>query len=257
MPLMDVPSPCRSSRGRQLQSYEAVQVVEEPEEDPILDVINVSDLEGNLGPFLKNLLERQCQLVEKEAEKRQNALISQMDALMDRQSLIQARMDDLDRHGFKEASSWGTPPRAVDTPRIKTSPFSSATQEKARRFEDNRENLAEQRQYLMADLHNHPSPVRRTPRTPDTGSVRYGDREKCLDTFRRSVAVELDEQPYVSTGCITPEKEECTRLQREWWGQQRRYLMKELEKDRGLGGHGHSWTPPSNKSPGPLSSALR
>ncbi|CAL1152247.1 unnamed protein product [Cladocopium goreaui] len=257
MPLMDVPSPCRSSpRGRQLQSYEAVQVVEEPEEDPILDV-NVSDLEGNLGPFLKNLLERQCQLVEKEVEKRQNALISQMDALMDRQSLIQARMDDLDRHGFKEASSWGTPPRAVDTPPIKTSPFSSATQEKARRFEDNRENLAEQRQYLMADLHNHPSPVRRTPRTPDTGSVRYGDREKCLDTFRRSVAVELDEQPYVSTGCITPEKEECTRLQREWWGQQRRYLMKELEKDRGLGGHGHSWTPPSNKSPGPLSSALR
>lgn len=257
MPLMDVPSPCRSSpRGRQLQSYEAVQVVEEPEEDPILDV-NVSDLEGNLGPFLKNLLERQCQLVEKEVEKRQNALISQMDALMDRQSLIQARMDDLDRHGFKEASSWGTPPRAVDTPPIKTSPFSSATQEKARRFEDNRENLAEQRQYLMADLHNHPSPVRRTPRTPDTGSVRYGDREKCLDTFRRCVAVELDEQPYVSTGCITPEKEECTRLQREWWGQQRRYLMKELEKDRGLGGHGHSWTPPSNKSPGPLSSALR
>lgn len=67
----------------------------------------------------------------------------------------------------------------------------------------------------MADLHNHPSPVRRTPRTPDTGSVRpgflrapslelavhssifpvtfsrYGDREKCLDTFRRSVAVEF------------------------------------------------------------------
>ena len=48
-----------------------------------------------------------------------------------------------------------------------TTEASAGRQEKARRFDETRENLSEQRQYLMEDLLRPLSPVKRTPRTPD------------------------------------------------------------------------------------------
>ncbi|CAJ1449596.1 unnamed protein product [Effrenium voratum] len=155
---------------------------------------------------LRSFFEKRCQDVEDQVERRQAELVSEMSSLMQRneafQSVIQSQ---------EPALALGTPPRAA-RPSRPFPPWGSATKaQKAERRQsimaDDRRNWAEQRQFLMEDLRKD------SPCSPEGNS--------------------FDDVEWVqkSPGVVATPSDERLHIQREWWAQQRRDLLQELEKE--------------------------
>jgi len=218
--VMHVASPCRSSEWR-LRSCEPAQAIDDLQE-PVLDDINDSIGDESIGQAIKEQLERKCHCLLEGMEKRQRDLTNEMDELAGRQSLLGQCLDDRQRNGFIAKEATSTPPKR-STP-VKT------PKDKSKRFDENRENLAEQRHFLMEDLNKHPSPMKRTPRTP----ARSGEKTKYLDHFKRFELPRCGELTVTNLSDLscTPEKEGHTDLQgqRKWWAQQRKDLQQDLRK---------------------------